>query len=34
MQRQALAGLLWNKQVYIWDVAAWLQRRPDRPSAA
>jgi hypothetical protein len=25
IQRQALAGMIWNKQVYIYDVGAWLQ---------
>lgn len=25
IQRQALAGMIWNKQVYIYDVSAWLQ---------
>ena len=24
VQRQAFAGLLWSKQVYIWDIEAWL----------
>lgn len=24
VMRQALAGLLWNKQIYLFDVAAWL----------
>jgi hypothetical protein len=24
IQRQAFAGMLWNKQVYLFDVAAWL----------
>jgi hypothetical protein len=24
IQRQAFAGMLWNKQVYLWDVALWL----------
>ncbi|MBS0624664.1 MAG: glucosidase [Verrucomicrobia bacterium] len=25
IQRQALAGMIWNKQIYIFDVGAWLQ---------
>jgi hypothetical protein len=25
IQRQALAGMIWNKQTYIYDVSAWLQ---------
>ncbi len=25
IQRQALAGMIWNKQIYIYDVSAWLQ---------
>lgn len=25
IQRQALAGMIWNKQVYIYDVGKWLQ---------
>ncbi len=25
IQRQALAGMIWNKQIYIYDVGAWLQ---------
>jgi hypothetical protein len=25
IQRQALAGMIWNKQVYIYDVGNWLQ---------
>jgi hypothetical protein len=24
IQRQAFAGMLWNKQVYLWDIALWL----------
>jgi hypothetical protein len=32
IQRQAFAGLLWNKQSYIYDVAVWLDGdRPDWP---
>lgn len=25
IQRQALAGMIWNKQIYIYDVSTWLQ---------
>lgn len=25
IQRQALAGMIWNKQIYIYDVGAWLE---------
>ncbi len=25
IQRQAFAGLLWSKQIYLWDVNAWLE---------
>ena len=25
IQRQAIAGLLWNKQIYLFDVSLWLQ---------
>ncbi len=25
IQRQALAGMIWNKQIYIFDVGGWLQ---------
>ena len=25
IQRQALAGMLWSKQIYIWDVDLWLE---------
>lgn len=25
IQRQALAGMIWSKQIYIYDVGAWLQ---------
>lgn len=25
IQRQALAGMIWNKQIYIYDVSNWLQ---------
>ena len=32
IQRQALAGLLWNKQTYIFDVHVWLDGdNPDAP---
>ncbi|MBI5272934.1 MAG: glucosidase [Chlamydiia bacterium] len=25
IQRQALSGMIWNKQIYLYDVGAWLQ---------
>ena len=25
IQRQALAGMLWGKQIYLWDVNLWLE---------
>jgi hypothetical protein len=31
VQRQALAGLLWSKQFYIYDVREWLQGDPTQP---
>ena len=32
IQRQAFAGLLWNKQIYLFDVNEWLEGdRPDCP---
>ncbi|PIS02520.1 MAG: glucosidase [Chlamydiae bacterium CG10_big_fil_rev_8_21_14_0_10_42_34] len=31
VQRQALAGMIWNKQIYIYDVGTWLQG--DNPDA-
>ena len=35
IQRQALAGLLWNKQSYLFDVALWLDGdNPDLPPPA
>ncbi|MBI4871205.1 MAG: glucosidase [Candidatus Riflebacteria bacterium] len=35
VQRQALAGMLWNKQTYIYDVAVWLDGdREDQPPPA
>ncbi|MCC6178890.1 MAG: hypothetical protein IT305_26580 [Chloroflexi bacterium] len=33
VQRQAFAGLLWCKQVYTWDVGAWLDGDPGQPPA-
>ena len=32
IQRQALAGMLWSKQIYLWDVNLWLEG--DNPKAA
>lgn len=32
VQRQAFAGLLWNKQFYDYDVRTWLQGDPGEPS--
>ena len=34
VQRQALAGLLWTKQCYLFDVHPWLRRRRPRLAAA
>jgi len=31
VQRQALAGLLWTKQVYTWDISRWLAGDPAGP---
>ncbi len=31
IQRQALAGMLWNKQFYHYDVSAWLEGDPAYP---
>ena len=31
VQRQAFAGMLWNKQVYIYDVRTWLEGDPTMP---
>jgi hypothetical protein len=31
VQRQAFAGLLWSKQVYIWNIARWLAGDPSNP---
>jgi hypothetical protein len=32
VQRQALAGMLWNKQSYHYDVSQWLDGDPGQPS--
>jgi hypothetical protein len=32
VQRQAFAGLLWNKQFYYYDVRTWLQGDPAQPA--
>jgi len=32
IQRQALAGMLWSKQFYHYDVAEWLQGDPAQPA--
>src|SRR5258708_21768312 len=31
VQRQAFAGMLWNKQLYIYNVEAWLKGDPGQP---
>ncbi len=32
IQRQALSGMIWNKQIYLFDVSAWLQGdNPNHP---
>jgi hypothetical protein len=33
IQRQALAGLIWNKQFYLYDVGAWIEGDPIAPSS-
>ncbi len=32
LRRQALSGMLWNKQFYYYDVAAWLKGDPMQPT--
>ena len=32
MLRQALAGMLWSKQLYAYDVARWLDGDPTQPA--
>ncbi len=32
IQRQALAGMLWSKQFYYYDVAQWLHGDPNQPA--
>ncbi|MBM4112992.1 MAG: glucosidase [Phycisphaerae bacterium] len=32
VQRQAWAGLLWSKQIYLYDVRRWLEGDPTQPS--
>ena len=34
VQRQAFAGLLWSKQVYLYDVRRWLQGDPGQPPSS
>ncbi len=35
IQRQALSGMLWNKQIYLWDLAQWMDGdNPDWPPPA
>ncbi|HEX5271166.1 MAG TPA: glucosidase, partial [Gemmataceae bacterium] len=31
VQRQALAGMIWNKQLYLYDVTQWLRGDPGQP---
>ncbi len=31
VQRQALAGMLWTKQLYLFDVRRWLDGDPAQP---
>lgn len=34
IQRQAIAGMLWNKQIYLYDVNQWLRGdNPEKPQA-
>jgi hypothetical protein len=32
VQRQALAGMIWNKQYFYYDVPEWLSGDPQQPS--
>jgi hypothetical protein len=32
LQRQAFAGMLWNKQFYFYDIARWLSGDPSQPA--
>ncbi|MBS1947415.1 MAG: glucosidase [Bacteroidetes bacterium] len=32
IQRQAMAGMLWNKQFYYYDIAQWLKGDPSQPA--
>ena len=34
VQRQAMAGMIWNKQFYYYDVQQWLKGDPAQPHAA
>ena len=34
VQRQAFAGMLWNKQFYYYDIPQWLNGDPAQPAAA
>lgn len=31
IQRQAMAGLIWNKQMYLFDVGGWIEGDPGHP---
>lgn len=33
IQRQALAGMIWNKQIYLYDVTLWLKEHGHKPHA-
>ena len=34
VQRQALAGMIWSKQFFYYDIPQWLKGDPGRPAAA
>jgi hypothetical protein len=34
VMRQALAGMLWSKQYYYYDVETWLKEKPEDPNAS
>ena len=34
VMRQALAGMLWSKQVFLYDLAEWLREHGDKPEEA
>ena len=34
VQRQALAGMIWSKQFFYYDVSEWLHGDPQQPAAS